>query len=432
MNTISEKYRPETFDDLIIRKDILLQIKNWLDSWKDGIPAKRALLLWGSPGTGKTTTAITVARESGVPIIEMNSSDQRNAESMKRVALMASIYSDLFNDHKGDTKGFQRIILIDEADNIFEGRNSGTGGDFGGLSELSKIIAATHNPIIITLNDFYSFRRKNAGRDIINRSLVLEFKQYTRRGDLDYKTFRNKLTDRIREIASNEHLEFSSERIDELIQKNGQDIRSIINDIVSVLPYSDDKVLSLGASRRDAPVSIYNTISDTFKDRTYEKILIDLWNKDFTTEDYLMWIDQNLPYEADEADDLYKAYDILSVSDMFVGRVMKKQHYAFKGFAEEISAGISSKIEKPNKSYVKYEFPSYIMRMAALRETRETRKSLFLKLSTLMHTGSDKVNDNLWYFSYMTRNRNFLESAEKLLMLSEKEMAMLKTERKLH
>jgi len=426
MNTISEKFRPTTYEELIIRSDILRQIKEWLESWRNGIPPKRALVLWGASGTGKTSTALTVARETGVPVVEMNSSDQRNADSMKKIALMASLYSDLFSVGPSNKRGFQRIILIDEADNIFEGKSRESGGDSGGLSELSKIVSRTLNPIIITLNDFYSFKRKSSGRDIINSSLVLEFKQYNRRGDLDYKAFKSKLTERVREIASSEHLLFSEEKIDNLIQKNGQDIRSIINDIISVLPYSDDVIQGIGPSRRDAIATIYNTISDTFKERNYEKILADLWNKDFTTEDYLMWLDENLPSEVSESEDLASAYDILSESDTFVGRVIKKQHYAFKGYAEEIAAGISTGIKKPNSSYVKYEFPSYILRMAAMREGREARKSLFLKLSILTHTGSDRIGENLWYFGYMMKSRKFSDSVMKLLLLSEKEASLMR------
>ncbi len=430
MNTISEKYRPKTYGDLIVRSEILRQVREWLESWRGGIPSKRALILWGSPGTGKTTTALTIANEADVPVVEMNSSDQRNADSMKRIALMASIYSDLFTEDHGNPRGFQKIILIDEADNIFEGKSRESGGDSGGLSELSKIVSQTLNPIIITLNDFYSFRRKGSGKDIINYSLVIEFKQYNRRGDLDYKAFKTKLTERIKTIASNEHLQFSADKIDDLIQKNGQDIRGIINDILSVFPYSDDLIPSIGAGKRDITTSIYNTVSDTFKDRTYEKILYDLRNKDFTTEDYLMWLDENLPSEVSETSDLSSAYEVLSLSDVFIGRVIKKQHYAFKGYAEEIAAGISSCIEKPNNSYVKYEFPNYILRMSAMREGRASRKSLFLKLSTLMHTGSDKISENLWYFSYMMRSKKFHDSVTKLLMLSDRELSLLMNSKK--
>ncbi|MDA8143921.1 MAG: AAA family ATPase, partial [Thermoplasmatales archaeon] len=204
MNFI-EKYRPQNSSELIVSPRIISEIRNWIKLWKEGTPVKKALILYGPPGTGKTTTAGVLAKEMNVPIVEMNASDQRNADAMKRIALMASLYGDL-SQIDTEESGFSKIILIDEADNIFEGRSRETGGDSGGLTELSRIISRTMNPIILTMNDYYAFRRKSSARDIINNSLVIEYRQYKRKGDNEYKLFRSRIIERIREIASKENL----------------------------------------------------------------------------------------------------------------------------------------------------------------------------------------------------------------------------------
>ncbi len=426
MTAIIEKYRPRNISELIVSQRIIQEIRNWINLWKEGTPVKKALILYGPPGSGKTTTATVLANEAGVPLVEMNASDERNADAMKRVALMASQYGDLMNIGRENDTGFEKIILIDEADNIFEGRSRATGGDSGGITELSKIVNRTRNPIILTMNDFYAFRRKSASRDIINNSLVLEYKQYKRRGDSDYKMFRTRLSQRIRDIASREGLKYSQDLVDRIMEKNSDDIRGTINDSLAAFSFADEPELAVELTYRDVQTNIYNTIHTTFKDRIYDKTLSELMDKDFTTEDYLMWLDKNLPAEAPDLKDLSEAYDLLSQSDRFIGRVIKKQHYAFKGYAEEIAAGIYTRLENQNQSYVKYEFPSYIMKMSRMRETREARKSVTTKISKLTHSGKKRTNDNLWFFAGLIKGKENLEDLTDRLDLSEKEINVLK------
>ena len=426
MTTIIEKYRPKNTSELLASARIIQEIRNWINLWKEGTPVKKALILYGPPGAGKTTTAVALANELGVPLIEMNASEQRNADAMKRVALMASQYADLFQTDAQSELGFSKIILIDEADNIFEGRSRATGGDSGGITELSKIVSRTKNPIIITMNDYYGFRRKSSAKDVINNSQVLEFRQYKRKNDSDYKVFRNRLSQRIHEIANAEGLTYSQDVVERIMEKNSDDIRATINDSISAFSFIDEPQVLAELTYRDVQSNIYNVIHTTFKVHSYEKTLSELMGKDFTTEDYLMWIDKNLFSEAPDFSDLSAAYDVLSLADRFVGRVIKKQHYAFKGFAEEIAAGIYTQIENQNSSYVKYEFPSYIMKMSRMRESRESRRSVIAKFSKFTHSGKSRTNENLWFYSGLLKDKKNVEDLSERLALSEKEIAVLK------
>lgn len=426
MVALIEKYRPKNVSELIISNRIIQEIKNWMNLWVEGTPVKRALILHGPPGSGKTTTAGVLANEFGVPLIEMNASDERNADSMKRIALMASQYADLLQPEKDSERAFSKIILIDEADNIFEGRSRQTGGDSGGITELSRIVTKTKNPIIITMNDYYAFRRKSSARDIINNAVVVEYKQYKRRNDTDYRAFRIKLSQRIRDIAANEGLKFSQDVVERIMDKNSDDIRSTINDSIAAFSFTDEPEILTELTYRDSQSNIYNTIHTTFKDHSYEKTLMELMDKDFTTEDYLMWIDKNLSSEAPELKDLSAAYDLLSQSDRFIGRVIKKQHYAFKRYAEELSAGIFTRIENQNEKYVKYEFPSYIMKMSRMRESRESRKSVVAKISKFTHSGKSRTYDSLWFYSGIIKNKDSLEDLSDRLGLTDKEIAILR------
>ncbi|MCL5803623.1 MAG: replication factor C large subunit [Candidatus Thermoplasmatota archaeon] len=417
----ADRYRPKSVSELIISTSSLEKISQWLDQWKEGVPLKKSLVLYGPPGVGKTSAALAIAHDLGYPLVEMNASDQRNRDSMKSIALMAALYQDIFANF--GTEGQKKIILIDEADSIFEGRSSETGGDSGGLSELLKVIQRTKNPIILTMNNYYEFRRKSVGKIILDSSTAIEFVPYRRRNDTDYKNFKLKLNRKIYEILQTENVKMDQRFVTEIIEKNGSDIRSILNDIESLRDGSG----SSGVSMRDSQTSIYNVMQDTFRSGDYSKIMRDMYDKDFQTEDYLMWIDKNLPLECVNDMDLMESFDLISLADIFIGRVMKKQHYAFKGYAEELAAGVSFTIKDKNRHYVKYEFPSYIMQMSRLRERRNARKSLSLKTGKLTHMSARSAMEYLWFYTIMDRHSgDFGKYLSEKLSLTEPELGIIR------
>ena len=417
----ADRYRPKSVSELIISTSSLEKISQWLDQWKEGVPLKKSLVLYGPPGVGKTSAALAIAHDLGYPLVEMNASDQRNRDSMKSIALMAALYQDIFANF--GTEGQKKIILIDEADSIFEGRSSETGGDSGGLSELLKVIQRTKNPIILTMNNYYEFRRKSVGKIILDSSMAIEFVPYRRRNDTDYKNFKLKLNRKIYEILQTENVKMDQRFVTEIIEKNGSDIRSILNDIESLRDGSG----SSGVSMRDSQTSIYNVMQDTFRSGDYSKIMRDMYDKDFQAEDYLMWIDKNLPLECVNDMDLMESFDLISLADIFIGRVMKKQHYAFKGYAEELAAGVSFTIKDKNRHYVKYEFPSYIMQMSRLRERRNARKSLSLKTGKLTHMSARSAMEYLWFYTIMDRHSgDFGKYLSEKLSLTEPELGIIR------
>ncbi len=423
-----EKYRPQTLEDLIVSDETLTQLSKWVEAWKEGAPARTTLILHGKPGMGKTSCAYAIANYAKWSVVEMNASDQRNRESVRRVALMASLYSDITSFSSPDSVK-RKLILVDEADNMFESRSSETGGDSGGTAELARVVRETRNPIIITMNDFYEFRRRGQNREIAENAIVIDFSPYKRKNTNDYKQFRLKLMKRIRYILDSEMVSLPQTLINEVMDRDSMDLRSIINDLESFCGGSGGKTQDFDFSFRDETESPFNIMISTFKSSTYDDVLDTLMSKEdeFSTEDYLMWIDKNLPEEAKEFEDLANAFDLISLSDVFIGRVLKKQHYAFKRYSEEIAAGVSTRIGKRNQSFVKYQFPSYISAMSRMKGTRSSRKSIATKLGRLTHSSTSTAMDYMWFFSYISRKdrKGYASLADKLV-ISEKEEDVLK------
>jgi replication factor C large subunit len=98
MEDWTEKYRPKTLRDIIGNDSAISTLRGWAEQWIQGeIPEKRAIILSGKPGTGKTSSALALAHDLGWTVLELNASDARNETSIKKVA-MAGAINETFDD----------------------------------------------------------------------------------------------------------------------------------------------------------------------------------------------------------------------------------------------------------------------------------------------------------------------------------------------
>lgn len=400
--TWAEKYRARSISELIISEENLRIIIGWLNRWKSGDVEKKALILYGPPGTGKTTALSVIGKELGLQVIEMNASERRNADHMKMTATMGALYRDI-GDENIERKGPDRLILIDEADNIFEGRSAESGGDTGGIKALSEAVDETMNPIALTMNEFYDFRRKNSAMAIVNNSIEVDFRPYRKKKTNEYNEFRRKMRARIDYILKNEGVKIPESAIVEVMNADEPDIRSILNDLESLRYMSGSDAEAFKIYSRDAPENIYNIMDKTFRSLNYEDILNALRDKDFDTEDYMMWIDQNLHDMETDHTKLYRSFDILALADLYMARVYRKQHYAFKNYAEEMSAGVRFFLARENSHYVKFQFPEYIRMRGRIKNAGSGRKGAERKLARLNHVSETRIKDMIWFFSMMKK-----------------------------
>ena len=101
---------------------------SWLKTWKH--QKKKALILWGHVGTGKTTLAYQIAEKYNYSVVEFNASDLRNKQFMLKLKKLS-----LQNSFE------PTLVLLDEAD-IIESR----------IGDLKAVIEKTQKPIILTTN----------------------------------------------------------------------------------------------------------------------------------------------------------------------------------------------------------------------------------------------------------------------------------------
>ena len=103
--TMSE-LNPKTIEQVIGANDSALPYF-YIDEWKENPPTN--LLFDGVPGTGKTTAAYVLAHELGYTLYELNASDERGIDAIRKRIKELSMSAGLWN---------KIMILLDEADGL--------------------------------------------------------------------------------------------------------------------------------------------------------------------------------------------------------------------------------------------------------------------------------------------------------------------------
>ncbi|MBI2507889.1 replication factor C large subunit [Candidatus Woesearchaeota archaeon] len=347
------KHNPEKLNEIVGQdtKKILL----WLES-----PRKKALLIHGPTGTGKTSAVYALADDKNLELLELNSSDLRNKEKIKNIIGIASQQQSLFGKNK--------LILIDEVDGI-SGRY-----DYGGLAELNKVIDKTKYPIILTANDvsdskFTTLRKKCE---------LVEFVH------VDYL----KIFELLKTICERDKVKFDEKKLKNIARKNNGDVRASLLDLRASIV--DGKVSEEGDDREYVR-EINEALKLVFKSKDVNVLLNAFSNVDEDLDEILLWLDENLDKEY-SGNDLLKAYEMLSRADVFRGRIIKRQHHRFLVYQSALmSAGVGLSKSEKREGYFPYRRSTRILKMWIAKNRNSKRKSIAEKLARKTYFSTRKA-----------------------------------------
>src|SRR3989339_135301 len=139
------KYAPQNSSQIVGQQKVIMELKDFIQNYRK--QKKKAALLYGPIGTGKTSSVYALAQELQFDLLELNSSDLRNEKEMGSFLNSALGQHSLFFRPK--------IILVDEIDNV-----SGV-KDRGAVSAVVKAIEKSSFPVILTANDPFDSKFKS-------------------------------------------------------------------------------------------------------------------------------------------------------------------------------------------------------------------------------------------------------------------------------
>ena len=203
-----EKYRPKKIEDIIGNEEAKAIFIEWL---KNKRKTKKAVLLYGPPGVGKTALVNAAAKEYGFIIIEMNASDTRSEKAVNAIAKPATSYLAL-DTFTAESKG--NLLFLDEVDGIAGNE------DRGGVSAIIEIIEKARVPVIMAAND----PNIDKLRPLKKVCLLIRFHQI--RLPL--------IISLLQKICLLEHVKADFEALEHIAQNSKGDVRSAKNDLQSL------------------------------------------------------------------------------------------------------------------------------------------------------------------------------------------------------
>jgi len=345
-----EKYRPKKIEDIVGNDEAKASFVEWL---KNKRHTKKAVLLYGPPGVGKTALVNAAAREFGFTIIEMNASDARSEKAVNAIAKPATSYKALDN-FTGETKTSGNMLFLDEVDGIAGNE------DRGGVSAIIEIIQKSLVPVIMAAND----PDIDKLRPLKKECMLIRFHQV--RFPL--------IIALLQKICLLERVSAEFEALERIAQNSRGDVRSAINDLQSLSEATHNLTLQDTAllSSRNKDISMDETLHQYFAAKSIVEVQRLLSYSSVDYDDFLLSVSDNLPRRYTDPSELAAAYGYVSKADLYRGRIGTENWHLLKYFFNELAQASAVNPE----SFKPFEFISPPIRIITLFWTKGKRNLL--------------------------------------------------------
>lgn len=375
----TQTYLPKNLDEFIGTNHVKNKIKSFLDNFEN--EKKKALLLWGPNGVGKSCIAKTLSEELNYELVEFNASDKRNKEVIETQLGNVLTQRSLF--------GTEKLVLIDDLDGV-SGKK-----DRGGASAIAKLIQTTKFPIIITCLDPYVDKVK----PVRSKCQLIELKEISQ----------DEITSKLKFILDSEKIKYKDSDLETIARNSKGDLRAAIN---------DSQMLTIG--KKELDVSMLKELESRLE-TTDMKDAIKLVLKSTNAKETLgafdrlsngdldkaaLWLDYNMPFEYLNKIDRAKAYGCLTKADVFKSRIMKRQHWRFLVYINTLlTAGIAISKSKPYEKEVPYKESSRILKLWQANMKYGKRKTIAEKIASHIHTSQKRVIQDFEFYAKIIINK---------------------------
>lgn len=455
---LSERLRPLRLDDIVGNPQARYELRAWATQWKEGhLPSRRAAVLSGPPGVGKTTAALALAAELGWTLVEMNASDARNETAVEQVAGRASVSHTL--DETAPGKGSRHaLILLDEAD-CLTGRLSDAArprvvpppladflrGRYGSVEALNTAWGLVPKGKPRPFEEWTKVPRSpgNAGwaRLPAARRDIDEWRSTARPTDLSDRGGLGAITRLVRttrqpivltvnddrtltryssvfqsgvvrirfypvrdpelatfvlRVARSEGIVLHEGVLDWIVKRAHGDVRAVLNDLDAIAPLASGPWQLSVLGFRDIVADFVALTEETLSSPRYYRSVEIQDRLDAPPDDLLPWIEDNLPTFAPDAAHRDAGFRALAVAEQFLSRARRARVYGLWSYASEVmTGGVSLALHDVPSMGGRggVSFPQFLGEMGRSRGQRAIRDSLAKKAAARFHLSRAKTRE---------------------------------------
>jgi len=395
----TEKYAPKNFDEFVGNLKAKKEVMEWTVQWRQGNPQK-CLLVVGPPGTGKTTFAHIIASEFS-DFVELNASDKRSYDIIMSTVGEAAASRSLFDDGL-------KLIVLDEVDGLH-----GT-DDRGGIRAINNIIKEGNHPIIMTANDPYSKR-------------IAGFKRKCRVINLR-RVHTNSIVAFLKKICAKEEINFEEHVIRALAKRSNGDLRSAITDLEvmakggKVITAEDLEITSV----KDGESNLFDSVRTVLKSKNHRRIK-DSMRLNVDPPFILETIAENIPREYEEAHEIERAFDMISLADIYFGRAFSTRTYTYWKYSFDfMGLGVAFAKDETYKKFARYGGSTVYTKLSKSRAKRDLRDKVAEKIGDKLHVSKKVAISQFPYFEMMFQDDEMAYEMAKYFRLDEHEVKLFR------
>ena len=371
-------YSPKLLSEVVGQETGLRDLTEYITRYKQ--QKRKACIVHGPTGCGKTSAIHAIARQHNLEILEVNASDVRNKEQIDSVIGGATKQRSLFFQEK--------LILLDEVDGL-----SGN-DDRGGIPALVALIEGSAFPVVCTATNPYE-QKLSSLRKV---SSLIEFQPLNS----------DHMFEILKRICVAENITFAEDDLRALARRSGTDVRAAITDLQSLSSSTrrlDHNDLEM-AGQREQTETIMNALLRVLKSTDIQIAISAFDNLQEDLDEISLWIDENMPKEYDQPEDLARAYDYLSQADIMKARIRRWQHWRFMVYVSAyLSAGVAVSKSEKYKKFVQYERTKRLLKIWMANQKYFKRKAIAEKIAAVTHTSARRaLQDSLPYLQEAFRS----------------------------
>jgi len=355
----SSRFKPDDWSQIVGNDETRQRFLRWLSGWKPK-QKKRAALLFGPPGTGKTIIVELAAKKLGYNLIELSASDERTRDVFAEKIYPASRSMSLYNQ--------RNVILLDEIDGLHLRQ------DIGSTSAILKLMEETSAPIVMTANDPW----KPSLREIRLRSETFELKRLRKES----------VAKMLREFVRSQGILAEDGAIERIAEMCHGDMRSAIADLEALASEGSvlrEQTVSQVLQNRTKEESIFEAIRGAMYSRSVWEARNHLDSTGLRVDELIDWIFGNISNIASDPTSREILAGATADSDFLSALMRTKRSWMFIPYVYDIlSTGLMACGSRA-RTWVKLNMPSRIsQRWARLARTRQ-RDAEAMEVGSQLH-----------------------------------------------
>jgi len=235
----------------------------------------------------------------------------------------------------------------------------------------------------------------------------------------------------LEKICDHEKIRYEEVILKSLARRAGNDARAAINDL-QTLAFETKELTKKSLEElgeRNQQDSILNALFKIFKTTDPNVEISAFDNVKENLDEQLLWLDENLPKEYTNPEDLAKAYDKLSKADVFNRRIKRWQHWRFLVYINAlITAGIAVSKKEKYKHYVQYKPTGKLLKLWWAKQKSMKKKAIAEKIAEKTHCSTkEALKNTLPYLQFAFRkNKDFRNQLTNELDLGREEVEWLR------